>query len=124
MLSHTPLGLGHPYRYEPDQRIPTLPVAGESWKVRARTDAVTKSVHLHIRRGSKVEMHELNLLGTARSDTHRPYGKTAKTINTSTHLTELVTNMEEFSDDLEWEIELPRSRQLRRNCLLARKRCI
>lgn len=106
MLSHTPLGLGHPYRYEPDQRIPALPISGEPWKVRARTDSKTKSVHLYVRREDKLENYELILLGPAHADTHGPYGKTAKKLDTITHLTALATNSEEFQDDLEWEIEL------------------
>jgi len=106
MLIHTPLGLGHPYRYEPDQRIPTLPISGQSWKVRARTDALTTSVHLYIRRGVKLERLELRLLGPAHPDTHGPYGVTAKKIDVTTHLTTLANNPEEFSGDLEWEIEL------------------
>lgn len=106
MLSHTPLGLGHPYRYEPDQRIPALPISGESWKVRARTDPMTKGVHLFVRREDKIESYELNLLGPAHADTHGPYGKTSKKLNTVTHLTALATNSEEFHGDLEWEIEL------------------
>ena len=106
MLIHTPLGLGHPYRYEPDQRIPTSPISGQPWKVRARTDAMTTSVHLYIRRGVKLERHELRLLGPAHPDTHGPYGVTAKKIDVTTHLTTLANNPEEFSGDLEWEIEL------------------
>ena len=107
MLSHTPLGLGNPYRYEPDQRIPTLPIAGEPWRVRARTDAKTKRLHLHMWRGVKHETFELHLLGPAHPETHGPYGGTAKTKKMDTHLTELVANSEEFAEDLEWEIELP-----------------
>ena len=106
MLIHTPLGLGHPYRYEPDQRIPTSPISGQPWKVRARTDAMTTSVHLYILRGVKLERHELRLLGPAHPDTHGPYGVTAKKIDVTTHLTTLANNPEEVSGDLEWEIEL------------------
>lgn len=51
MLGHTPLGLGHPYRYEPDQRIPSLPISGEPWKVRAITDISATHVYLYFQRG-------------------------------------------------------------------------
>ncbi len=35
MIRHRPRGLGHPYRLEPDQRVPVDPVAGEPVELRA-----------------------------------------------------------------------------------------
>lgn len=35
MIRHRPAGLGHPYRLEPDQRVPIQPVAGEPIELRA-----------------------------------------------------------------------------------------
>ena len=35
MIRHRPSGLGHPYRLEPDQRVPIDPVAGEPVELRA-----------------------------------------------------------------------------------------
>ncbi|MBA3875853.1 MAG: glycoside hydrolase family 31 [Anaerolinea sp.] len=37
MIRHRPFGLGHPYRLEPDQRVPTRPVEGEAIELRATT---------------------------------------------------------------------------------------
>jgi alpha-glucosidase (family GH31 glycosyl hydrolase) len=38
VIRHRPFGLGHPYRLEPDQRVPARPVAGEPIELRATTD--------------------------------------------------------------------------------------
>ena len=37
MIRHRPFGIGHPYRLEPDQRVPPIPIAGEPFDVRAIT---------------------------------------------------------------------------------------
>lgn len=107
MLGHTPLGLGHPYRYEPDQRIPTFPISGEPWKVSAITDTSARHVYLYFQRGGTTELFELTSLGTARSHTHGPYGETAKATHNKTHLTDLMSAVEEFPGKIEWEIEMP-----------------
>jgi alpha-glucosidase (family GH31 glycosyl hydrolase) len=38
VIRHRPYGLGHPYRLEPDQRVPARPIAGEPIELRATTD--------------------------------------------------------------------------------------
>jgi alpha-glucosidase (family GH31 glycosyl hydrolase) len=37
VIRHRPFGLGHPYRFEPDQRVPARPVEGEPIELRATT---------------------------------------------------------------------------------------
>ncbi len=39
MIRHRPFGRGHPYRVEPDQRVPPQPIAGESLELRATAPA-------------------------------------------------------------------------------------
>ena len=39
MIRHRPFGRGHPYRVEPDQRVPSQPVAGEPLELRATAPA-------------------------------------------------------------------------------------
>ncbi len=107
MLQHAPLGLGHPYRHEPDQRIPVYPIADEPWKVRARTDVLTKKVTLHLRRESQIHVYELSCLGEARSDDFGPYGATAKFVGTNTHLADAAARSGDYPNQLEWEISLP-----------------
>lgn len=107
MLRHTPLGLGHPYRYEPDQRIPTYPIAGELWKVRACTANATEVVTLHLKRGSETEIYALTRIGDARSQDHGPYGKTAKHLLTNTHLADAAARSGEYPDEMAWEVLLP-----------------
>ena len=43
-IRHRPLGSGHPYRIDPDQRHPVHPVAGEQLEVRALSDLSTAAV--------------------------------------------------------------------------------
>lgn len=107
MLRHTPSGIGHPYRYEPDQRIPIYPIAGEPWTVRARTDAGPKKIFLHLRRESQTQILELTNLGQAHSQDHGPYGKTAKFTGTNTHLTDAAARSGDYPGEYMWEIQLP-----------------
>ena len=103
MLLHSPLGLGHPYRSEPDQRIPIYPISGEPWRVRARTDEQVTSVSLYLHRNFQIEVYPLLLLGSARSDDQGPYGKTAKYTEGNTHLTDAAARSGEYPGELEWE---------------------
>jgi alpha-glucosidase (family GH31 glycosyl hydrolase) len=107
LLLHAPLGLGHPYRHEPDQRIPVYPIAGEAWKVRARTDGLAKKVILNLRRESQIHVYELTCLGAAQSDDFGPYGATVKFTGTNTHLADAAARSGDYSDQIEWEIALP-----------------
>ncbi len=46
MIRHRPFGLGHPYRLEPDQRVPAIPIAGEPFELRATTSHAVQSVQV------------------------------------------------------------------------------
>jgi len=107
LLLHAPLGLGHPYRHEPDQRIPVYPIADETWRVRARTDEQTTKVTLHLRRESQTHVYELACLGGARSDDFGPYGATAKFTGANTHLADAAARSGDYPGQLEWEVSLP-----------------
>ena len=107
MLAHSPLGIGHPYRSEPDQRIPIYPISGESWKVRVRTDDQTTSVLLYLLRDFQIEVYPVILLGPAHCDDQSPYGKTAKYTGGDTHLTDAAARSGEYPGELEWEVEMP-----------------
>src|SRR5438552_7240991 len=48
MIRHRPHGIGHPYRIEPDQRVPPIPVADEPYELRATTDASVRSVKVEV----------------------------------------------------------------------------
>lgn len=48
MIRHRPAGLGHPYRLEPDQRVPVHPVAGEPMELCATTDQATENLDVEI----------------------------------------------------------------------------
>jgi alpha-glucosidase (family GH31 glycosyl hydrolase) len=107
LLQHSPFGLGHPYRHEPDQRIPVYPITGQAWKVRARTGENTKRVTLYLRRESQVHTFDLSRLGAAQSDDFGPYGATAKFVGANTHLADAAARSGDYPDQLEWETDLP-----------------
>ncbi|MDP1720870.1 MAG: glycoside hydrolase family 31 protein [Candidatus Nanopelagicaceae bacterium] len=107
MLIHSPLGLGHPYRHEPDQRIPIRPTSGDVWTVRARTDESTKKITLYLADENEVQAFELTCVGQAHSSDFGPYGKTAKFTGTNTHLADAAARSGEYSDELAWEVVLP-----------------
>ncbi|MFZ2228632.1 MAG: TIM-barrel domain-containing protein [Candidatus Nanopelagicaceae bacterium] len=107
MLIHSPLGLGHPYRREPDQRIPVRPRSGDVWTVRARTDESIKKVTLHLADENEVQAFELTCIGEAHSDDYGPYGKTAKFTGTNTHLADAAARSGEYPNELAWEVVLP-----------------
>lgn len=44
MIRHKPLGSGHPYAQDTDQRTPVLPIAGELLRIGAKASAATTSV--------------------------------------------------------------------------------
>lgn len=48
MIRHTPLGSGHPYSPDTDQRWPVLPIAGEPLRVGSRATADVTEVTLHL----------------------------------------------------------------------------
>jgi len=48
MIRHRPFGLGHPYRLEPDQRVPPIPIEGEPLEVRASTSEDVDEVRVEI----------------------------------------------------------------------------
>lgn len=48
MIRHRPLGLGHPYRIDLDQRVPARPVAGSPIELRATTDTATASLEAEV----------------------------------------------------------------------------
>lgn len=44
MISHRPLGRGHPYLLEPDQRVPAHPIVGQPYELRVTTSAEVAGV--------------------------------------------------------------------------------
>jgi alpha-glucosidase (family GH31 glycosyl hydrolase) len=53
VIRHRPFGLGHPYRLEPDQRVPTIPIAGEAFELRATTDRAVRAVQVELELAGK-----------------------------------------------------------------------
>ena len=107
LLIHSPLGLGHPYRHEPDQRIPIHPKAGDVWAVRARSDDKTRKVSVHLLNEDGIRIFDLICVGEAHSVDYGPYGKTAKFTSTNTHLADAAARSGEYPGELAWEAVLP-----------------
>ncbi len=55
MIRHRPRGLGHPYRLEPDQRVPVDPVAGEPIELRATTPWSIAGLAVELQIGGRTE---------------------------------------------------------------------
>lgn len=74
LLIHRPLGSGHPYRIDPDQRHPAQPVAGEPLELRALTDPefVLVNVELVMKTGGPSEM--LAMVTCELDDLYAPAG--------------------------------------------------
>jgi 1,3-alpha-isomaltosidase len=75
MIRHRPFGLGHPYRLEPDQRVPARPTAGEPIELRATTDAGVDGLVVELsidgnRRDEQLEPIDLHQSGTSASGGH------------------------------------------------------
>jgi alpha-glucosidase (family GH31 glycosyl hydrolase) len=75
MIRHRPLGLGHAYWFEPDQRVPARPAAGEPIELRATTDANVDRLEVElsingVRRDEPLELVDLGGSGTSSSGGH------------------------------------------------------
>ncbi|CAB4743726.1 MAG: glycoside hydrolase family 31 [Actinobacteria bacterium] len=107
MLKHIPLGLGHPYRTEPFERVPHYPVALKPIKLRVCTTKSQKNViaTLQIKSGShEFPMHSV---GNAMSEDLGVFGTTAKELVSQSHLSDAAERSGEYSEWLQWEVEIP-----------------
>jgi alpha-glucosidase (family GH31 glycosyl hydrolase) len=65
VIRHRPYGLGHPYRLEPDQRVPSQPVAGEPIELRATAPAAVVALDAVIEIDGRHERLAAGPLGEA-----------------------------------------------------------
>jgi alpha-glucosidase (family GH31 glycosyl hydrolase) len=72
MIRHRPFGLGHPYRLEPDQRVPTRPIEGESIELRATTNPDVRDLSVELTIDGRASVRPLSRVPRARS--HGPAG--------------------------------------------------
>lgn len=75
MIRHRPLGLGHPYRLELDQRVPSRPAANEAIELGATTGANVAVLEVElsvdgVRRVERLEPVDLGASTTSASDGH------------------------------------------------------
>ena len=102
MIRHKPEGLGHPYRCEPFQCWPALPIAGEPWAIYVVTDDQVKSVNLHLKSNGALEVIALVNLGVTSSQDRTPYGATSKEIFSNTHLEDAAVRSGEYPGQIAW----------------------
>lgn len=62
-VQHHPLGSGHPYRIDPDQRHPVDPIAGEPVELRVTADPSVESVWCELRHDEQTVRHPLTFVG-------------------------------------------------------------
>ncbi len=55
ILSHRPHGSGHPYRYDLDQRVPPVPLAGERFEIRVQAETTVTHVRVEFDDGRVVQ---------------------------------------------------------------------
>jgi 1,3-alpha-isomaltosidase len=72
MIRHRPFGLGHPYRLELDQRVPTRPVEGEPIELRVTTDPSVADVSVDLKIDGR--RRRLPLKKVSRDPRRRPAG--------------------------------------------------
>jgi len=65
MIRHRPYGLGHPYRSEPDQRVPSQPMADEPFELRATTNPGVGGVRVELTVDGRTTERPLELVRTA-----------------------------------------------------------
>ena len=65
MIRHRPFGLGHPYRLEPDQRVPPIPIADAPFEVRATTGDDVRSVDVELKLDGQSVVIPAQLAGSA-----------------------------------------------------------
>jgi len=63
VIRHRPFGLGHPYRLEPDQRVPAIPIAGQPFELRATTDHAVRAVHVELQLAGKRRLLDASQAG-------------------------------------------------------------
>ena len=107
MIRHQPTGLGHPYRCEPFQCWPTIPVVGEPWLINVVTDDLVISVELYLVVNEVEQIISLEKLGSATSQDRTLYGKTAKEEFSSTHLEDAALRSGEYPGLLAWSVNVP-----------------
>ncbi len=70
-IVHAPLGSGHPYRIDPDQRHPQQPVDGEPLELRVTTSRDTERVDVEVRSARGEERHTLQSVSFDEAYAHR-----------------------------------------------------
>lgn len=98
MISHRSAGRGHPYRIEPDQRVPLRP-SGEAFELRATSGAGVRAVQVELERsGGDCETREAHRRAAADAEEVADWGVPAPRVAEG-HLT---TAMEERGGDDEF----------------------
>ena len=102
MISHRPAGRGHPYRVEPDQRVPVRPSAGEAFELRATTRAGARGVQVELDRNGQRHLVPAYQRSSSAPEDIGDWGVPAPRVSQG-HLSEV---MDECDDDasVSWSV--------------------
>jgi len=109
VIRHRPAGRGHPYRHEPDQRVPVRPLAGEAFALRATTSGAADRVVLELERergGPRTEV-VMRRTGAAAATPIDGYGAPGAGAAEGTHLAAAAARAGVGRGRLGWVAEVP-----------------
>lgn len=102
MIGHGPAGRGHPYRIEPDQRLPVRPSAGEPVELRATSGADVRGVQVEIELGGTRRVIDAGRRSSAAAEEIAEWGVSAPR-GSEGHLTTLMEDAD-ASDVVSWSV--------------------
>jgi 1,3-alpha-isomaltosidase len=112
MIRHRPVGRGHPYLVEPDQRVPVRPVAGEDVELRATTVAGASGVRVELEIDGARRVVDAAPRGAAVPEVVADYGVPAPRVEEG-HLSDAVSRLGEQRGRTSWGAVVPASGRLR-----------
>jgi alpha-glucosidase (family GH31 glycosyl hydrolase) len=89
VIRHHAVGRGHPYRIEPDQRVPVRPSSGEAFELRAVTSAGVRGLRVELEHGGERVVLDAGRRGTAQPEEIADWGVRARSVGQG-HLTGLL----------------------------------
>lgn len=121
MIRHRPIGRGHPYLVEPDQRVPVRPIAGADVELRATTPRDAKRVRVELESEGHRRIVDAVAAGGTIPDVVADYGVPAERIGEG-HLSEAAARRGEQRGRTSWRAVVPMGEHLRYRFLDGRSR--
>jgi alpha-glucosidase (family GH31 glycosyl hydrolase) len=106
VIRHRPVGRGHPYLVEPDQRVPVRPLAGEPLELRATAPDDVAGVRVELELDGQALVVEAVRRGPAVPDVLGDYGVPAPRVEEG-HLSDAVARLGAQHGRTSWAAEAP-----------------